>query len=38
MENKKFGLTRKALDLIEEEKINILKNKVINYFEKLYKE
>jgi hypothetical protein len=36
--NKKFGLTQKALDLIETEKINISKNKVINYFEKLYKE
>jgi hypothetical protein len=36
--NKKFGLTRKALDLNETEKINISKNKVINYFKKLYKE
>jgi hypothetical protein len=36
--NKKFGLTQKSLDLKETDKINILKNKVIKYFEKLYKE
>jgi hypothetical protein len=36
--NKKFGITQKALDLIETEKINISRNKAIKYFEKLYKE
>jgi hypothetical protein len=35
-EKKKFGLTRKALELNEAEKINLSKNKTINYFEKLY--
>jgi hypothetical protein len=35
--NEKFGLTQKALDLIETEKINLSKKKVINYFETLYK-
>ena len=30
---KKFGLTQKALNLLEIEKINVSKNKVIKYFE-----
>jgi hypothetical protein len=36
--NKKFGLTQKAQDLNEAEKINASKDKVIKYFRKLYKE
>jgi len=36
--NKKLGLTQKALDFLETDKINSAKDKAIKYFVKLYGE